>query len=202
VLRRGGDEETVCAVSDVKLLGRANLLNTLAAAAGSRLAGGNLAGIARAIGSFDRVPERLELIAEVAGVKFYDDTTSTTPASTVASIKALSKPLTLIAGGSEKHLDFTMLAEAIVHDVDHLVLLAGTATLRLEAAVRSAGWKGVVEIAGDMEQAVEIAFRLSGCSHSVLMSPACASFGMFVNEFDRGAAFQRAVAGLKGNLQA
>lgn len=199
ILRRDGVEETVCPVSDTRLLGRANVLNTLAAASAVRLAGGTLSGIAEAIRTFDKVPERLELIAEIAGVKFYDDTTSTTPASTVASIQALPKPVVLIAGGSEKHLDFGTLAEAVVRDVSCLVLLAGSATPRLEAALRAAGWEREIRIAESMDEAVACASRLAGPGWSVLMSPACASFGMFVNEFDRGAAFQRAVTELGGD---
>ncbi|MCL5257202.1 MAG: UDP-N-acetylmuramoyl-L-alanine--D-glutamate ligase [Chloroflexi bacterium] len=193
LLRWNGLEEVVCPVSAVGLPGKGNLLNVLAAMATVGAAGVSVESMARAVKVFGPVPDRLEPVAERAGITYYNDTTSTTPASTLAALEALGCPVVLIAGGSDKHLDFQELARAIVNRVSALVLLAGSATPRLRAEIVAAGWRREIPEALSMEEAVQLAHTAAQPGGAILLSPACASFGMFANEFERGELFRRFV---------
>jgi UDP-N-acetylmuramoylalanine--D-glutamate ligase len=149
----------------------------------------------RYISEFRGVPGRLEIIAEKKGKVFYNDTTATTPEAAVAAIQALSdKDITLIAGGSDKGLDFTPLVKAL-SKVTHLILLPGTGTERI---VQESGEniKKKITHVSTMAEAVESAFVLSEPNSIIVLSPACASFGLFKNEFDRGDQFVSAIDNL------
>lgn len=193
ILRRNGREHVVCSVSSVGLPGKGNLLDVMAAIATVGAAGANVESMAETIRGFGPVPDRMELVAEYKAVRFYNDTTSTTPASTVAALEALDCPIILIAGGSDKHLGFLELGRAVVKRASGLVLLPGTATSRLRDAVVAAGWRSPIPEATCMEEAIELARAAARPGGAVLLSPACASFGLFANEFERGELFRRAV---------
>jgi UDP-N-acetylmuramoylalanine--D-glutamate ligase len=147
------------------------------------------------ISDFRGVPGRLEKIREIGGRVFYNDTTATTPEAATAAIEALSdKEITLIAGGSDKGLDFTPFIGAL-SNVTHLVLLPGAGTDRLIQE----GGDGIRERAiyvSTMAEAVHEAFSLSDSGGLIVLSPGCASFGLFKNEFDRGDQFVEAVNNL------
>jgi UDP-N-acetylmuramoylalanine--D-glutamate ligase len=145
--------------------------------------------------SFGGVRDRLEYLAEIGGVRFYNDTTSTTPASTRVALRAVRGPVVLIAGGADKRLDFAELSPDVAELAHAVVLLDGSATDLMERQFSEAG----VHIAGrygDMRSAVEAAARLAPEGGAVLLSPGTASFGMFLNEFDRGDKFRAVVASL------
>ncbi len=144
--------------------------------------------IAGAVASFAGVPHRQQQIAKIAGVKYVNDTTSTTPDAAIAALSALSPPFIWIAGGSEKHLDFgplASLAAGMGDQIRAVVLLPGRATDRLTAML--AGMQ--CEKVESMSAAVRTAAELAHPGDTVLLSPACASFGLFLNEFDRGDQF-------------
>lgn len=176
------------------LVGRHNLLNASAAALIASLAGAGYDSISRAIREFRGVPHRMEPVREVGGVLFINDTTSTTPASTIANLGALNGKVRLLAGGSDKKLEFEELAAFVASKPDVTVyLLDGSATDKMQRAMRDAG----ATIAGRFDnfaQAIQTAYADTQPGETVLLSPATASFGMFANEFDRGEQF-RAIVG-------
>lgn len=170
-----------------RLSGRHNRANLALAAAAAGQTGVRASAIARAIGEFGGVAARQELIGIIGGVRAYNDTTATTPEAALAALGTIPGPWVLIAGGSDKRLDFEPLA-ARLRSADHLrgiVLLPGSGTDRLQPLL--AGCR--VEAAADMAAAVEQALALARHGDALLLSPACASFGLFTNEFDRGDQF-------------
>lgn len=194
--------EPICRRSDLQLQGEHNRANVAAATALAKLyrPPAHTEAIARAARAFTGVPDRLELIRELGGVRFINDTTATAPTATIAAVRTVEAPIVLIAGGADKQLDFTPLAQTLgealgAHKLKAVVLLAGSATPRLATALESAG----VHPAGvfdSLEAAVQCAYELAQAGDTILLSPGCASFGMFVNEFDRGARFRQIVAAL------
>lgn len=174
--------------------GRHNRLNAALAAEAARAVGAPEEAIRAAVESFRGAPERLELVRELAGVRWYDDTTATTPDALVAALEAVGAEATgivLIAGGADKGLDYAAAAGAIDARVRTLVALPGAATDKLLPLLQVE----VVE-AGSMEEAVHTAAAVARMGDAVLLSPGAASFGLFVNEFDRGARFVAAVNAL------
>ncbi len=140
-----------------------------------------------ALESFAGVPGRLELVAEVDGVKAYNDTTATTPEATLAALAALDPAHTvLIMGGADKGLDMDELL-AKLPEVKRVVLLAGTGTERIRGELPGA------PVLDSLARAVAEAFAHAEKGDAVLLSPAFASFGMFKNEFDRGDQFNALV---------
>ncbi|MBI4225070.1 MAG: UDP-N-acetylmuramoyl-L-alanine--D-glutamate ligase [Candidatus Sungbacteria bacterium] len=140
---------------------------------------------------------RQEQLPSVRGIRVINDTTATIPEAAVAAItrfRGLAKPphrLTLIAGGSDKNLNFTPLAAAIAKYVDHLVLLPGAGTEKLKKALQKEkhSGAGVWHEAPSMPDAVTAAFAAAVKGDWIVLSPGAASFGLFVNEFDRGDQF-------------
>ena len=144
---------------------------------------------------FKGVPFRLERIAMVDGVTYVNDTTSTTPVAGIAALRALDGPLVLIAGGSSKNLDFSPFIKEVQSKGDRIrkmIFLAGEGTNEL---VRAFGRDYRVDgVFSDFHLAVTRARALAQPGDTVLFSPACASFSMFTNEFERGEQFNRVVA--------
>ncbi|MDP3046679.1 MAG: UDP-N-acetylmuramoyl-L-alanine--D-glutamate ligase [Chloroflexota bacterium] len=191
-----GEVTPLASLADVQIPGLHNLENVLAAAALAMVWGASPQDVRAAIRDFPGVPHRLEFVAQVLGVRYYDDTTATTPDATIAALEAFAggAPIVLIAGGSDKGLAFDHVAQAIAQRVKSVVLLGGAGTEKLESALR-------VQRAGDriagrfdsLEEAVSSARGLAAPGEVVLLSPACASFGMFANEFQRGDQFKQLV---------
>ncbi len=137
------------------------------------------------------------------GFKFFNDTAATAPDAAMAAIKTIFEQLKmenkkggviLIAGGADKNLNFSQLADLIAENCRAVVLLAGTATGKLEKEIdRRLPTKKV----DNMEKAVVLAAKAAKPADIVLLSPGCASFGLFRHEFERGEAFNNAVALLK-----
>ncbi len=136
---------------------------------------------------------RLQFVAQVREITFINDTTATTPSATLAALESLQgRPLIFITGGADKGLDFTDLGASLPVRTKAAVFLPGTATKRYQdALVDHAGWKSFD--AATMQDAVQKAFALAQPGDMIVLSPACASFGLFKNEFDRGAQFDAAV---------
>lgn len=198
VLRLPREEAApVCPVAALRLVGRHNLLNALAAATAAGLVGGQRAAMAQVLGSFTGIPHRLERVAEVDGVLYVNDSIATTPDRTLAALASLPGPLILIAGGYDKKLDFAGFARGVLGKVRDLILLGATAPrirLAVEQAAAETGLPGpgLHEVAG-MAEAVELARFLARPGDTVLLSPACASFGLFRNYEERGAVFRELV---------
>ncbi|MBI3421191.1 MAG: UDP-N-acetylmuramoyl-L-alanine--D-glutamate ligase [Candidatus Sungbacteria bacterium] len=144
---------------------------------------------------------RQEQLSPVRGVRIVNDTTATIPEAAIAAIvrfRALAKPphrLTLLAGGSDKKLNFAPLAAVIAQYVDHLILLPGSGTEALKKKLRKEKRveAGVWQEASSMAEAVARAFAAATAEDWIILSPGATSFGLFVNEFDRGDQFVKEV---------
>jgi UDP-N-acetylmuramoylalanine--D-glutamate ligase len=137
----------------------------------------------------------LEPIAEIERRWFYDDSIATTPESTSAALQSIEQPIWLIAGGHDKGLDLASVAQRIAARVEGVALL-GQTTPRLRAllqARQTPEGRPHVQACAGMEQAVRWCFERSRPGDVILLSPACASFGMFQNFVDRARAFRQAV---------
>lgn len=193
--RSPGREIKVLPVASIKLLGEHNLENVLAATAISLSAGAPLTAVRSAVKNFKGLPDRLELVSEYAGVKYYNDTTATAPAAAIQSLKTLSngkKRIILLAGGADKNLVFGDLAREIKKSAKAVVLFPGTATPKLKKELLKLNYWAITEASG-MTEAVGFAKKLARAGEIVLLSPGCASFGLFINEFDRGEQFREQV---------
>ena len=167
---------------------RANAAAALAVAASLELDKEKTLGI---LAKFKGVPSRLETIATIDGVEYINDTTSTTPAAGIAALAAIKKPIVLIAGGSSKKLDLRLFAKEIVRRVKHVIFLKGDGT---DEILKSLGRDDRI-VFDDFQMAIDRARQLAKPGDVVLLSPGCASFSMFKNEFDRGDQFNQVVLG-------
>ncbi len=196
-----GHRVSIMGTHQLQVPGAHNVENALAAIAIASIWGATPEQIADALKDFRGAEHRQELVRELDSVRYVDDTTATAPAAAMAAIQALrptAAHLILIAGGSDKGLDFTALANEIARYCKYVLLLDGTATDKLEGAIKSQGVKDlIVGRYSDMQAAVESAHNLARAGDVVLLSPGCASFGMFANEFERGDTFRRLVASLE-----
>lgn len=183
--------------SDVQTPGEHNLANALAACAAAVAWGIEPSANSRGLRAFTGVEHRLELVGELDGVRYYNDSAATAPAAALAGLAAMTRPVVLIAGGADKNLDFAELGAAIAGRVKALVLLQGTATEKLHAAVRAAGGAHAAATCDSMASALARARERASAGDAILLSPGCASFGLFANEFDRGDQFRQAVRELQ-----
>jgi UDP-N-acetylmuramoylalanine--D-glutamate ligase len=142
---------------------------------------------------FKGVPHRLEYVAQVKGVKFINDTTSTTPIATINALKALSSPTILLVGGNSKNLSLGDLAREISKQTKGVILLKGNGTSKLEDELKA--YKEVTILAKDLNfaKSVKAAAKAAKPGDVVLLSPAFTSFAEFNNEFERGEEFRKIV---------
>lgn len=130
-----------------------------------------------------------------AGHTFVNDTAATMPDAAMVALESMPKPIIWLAGGADKQLEFDQLAMAASQHVAQVILLQGTATNRLEDALREAGvGDRIVGTFQTFEDAIRRAHASDIRPATILLSPGCASFGMFRNEFHRGDEFRRIVA--------
>ena len=176
-------------VRELRITGRHNWANALAALALGDAAGLSMNLMLEALSRFTGLPHRMQWAGEAQGVTFYDDSKGTNVGATLAAISAAPGPVVLIAGGEGKGQDFTPLAEALKTKGRAAVLIGHDAPL-IKAALG-----GVVSVADatDMDAAVARAYALAQPGDCVLLSPACASFDMFRNYAHRGEVFCAAV---------
>ncbi len=180
-----------------KIAGKHNLSNLSAAITVAKLCKISIFSIKKVLKKFRGMKGRLELVKEMNGVKYYNDTTATTPEATIAALKSLPKnKIILIAGGADKNLDFKNLAKKIIDRVKLLILLPGTATEKIEKEIKIQNTKYKIQEAKNMKDAVKKAKKTATKNNFVLLSPGCASFGLFKHEFDRGKQFVRCIKNL------
>ncbi len=178
--------------ADVAVLGLHQKKNLLASAVALRAYGISPSEISSKLKAFPGVPHRLERVAEIKGVTWFNDSAATIPDAAIAAIKSFSSPVILIAGGSDKLSDFSELASTIKDRLKALVLLAGSGTERMLPLLEAnhIAYQGPFT---SMREAVKAASASAVPGDLVLLSPGCASFGMFLHEFDRGDAYKREV---------
>ena len=180
---------------EVPLPGRHMLSNVLCASLGATLAGAPAGAIGEAIAAFEGVPHRLQLVAERGGVRWVNDSQATIPVAAIAALEAFEAPIVLIAGGKDKGLAYDEFAEAVAAHCRAVVLIGETAD-ELAALI---GDRVPVERASDMPDAVRRASGRAQAGDVVILSPAAASFDMFVDYAERGDAFRAAVDSLEGH---
>jgi UDP-N-acetylmuramoylalanine--D-glutamate ligase len=179
-------------VAALRLPGRHNAANALAALAIGSVAGIPAEAMTGVLRRFEGLPHRSQLVADRQGVRWIDDSKGTNVGATGAAIAGLDGPLVLIAGGDGKGQDFGPLAAACRGKVRHAVLIGRDARL-LEAALAGSC---EVSLAGTLEDAVALAAGMARPGDAVLLSPACASFDMFRDYAHRGEVFTAAVRSL------
>lgn len=187
---RAGDPERIAGAGDVRLAGRHNQANALAALLAAAAAGADCRVAAAALSSFAPLPHRLEPVGVVGGVRWINDSKATNVAAARCALAAADGPLVLLLGGHEKGEDFGVLAPAL-RDKARLVLAYGAAGERAAAEIGAAAGGVDVRVAGGaFEDVVAAAQALAKPGDTLLLSPACASFDMFASYEARGDAFR------------
>ena len=181
--------------SESNLKGQHNLANIQAAYCAAHLLGVSESQIQKALATFKTLTGRQELVRELDDVKYINDTTATTPDALLAALQSFEdRTLILIAGGSDKGLDFSPLVNVLPKAVAEAIWLPGEGTNKLRESLKNA--KMSEYEASSMQEAVKKAHKMAKPGNIVLLSPGCASFGLFKNEFDRGDQFKKAVSDL------
>ncbi|WP_371371341.1 UDP-N-acetylmuramoyl-L-alanine--D-glutamate ligase [Sporomusa aerivorans] len=181
----------ICKVSDIKIKGGHNVENALAACAVGYFAGAKPEKMADVLKSFPGVEHRIEPVAELAGVPYFNDSKATNPESSIKALEAFPGHIILIAGGRDKNTDLTDFMKLAKEQVDHLILL-GEAQLRFAEAAAARGITAIHKV-NSFQEAVMLAHRLAKPPQVVLLSPACASYDMFNNYEERGRTFKELV---------
>jgi len=196
------DEETeIIDTNEILLPGKHNFENACAATMAAYLAGVSRENIAFVLKNFKGLEHRLELVATINGVRYYDDSFSSTPETAIAAIQAFKEPEILILGGSSKNSDFTELGQIIAKAGNIGTIIGiGVEWEKIKAEIPAAEQPiPVIEGAKDMFTIVQAAHKLAVPGDVVLLTPACASFDMFKNYKDRGNQFKEEVLKLKQN---
>lgn len=191
----GRSEITVCPAGAVALPGRHNLSNALAACAAALSNGVAEADIAAVLRTFKGVPHRLERVAEIRDVTYYNDSIATSPDRTQVALSALPPGVVLIAGGYDKGLAFDALGRQIGRRVSHLIL-TGQSADAIAASVPATSPTRILRVSS-LEDAVTAAARRAGPGNTVLFSPASASYDCFRNYTERGERFRQLVLNVR-----
>ena len=186
VFRQNGEEMAVLKLQEIPLVGAHNVENVLAAVTTTRIAGANPAAIAKGVRSFAGVEHRLEFVAEVGGVRYFNDSKATNVDATLKALDAFPGRILIILGGKDKGSDYTVLRKPL-REKAILALLIGAAADKIEKQIEGSV---AIEGAGTIERAVEIASHAARPGDVVLLAPACASFDQFQNFEHRGRVFK------------
>jgi UDP-N-acetylmuramoylalanine--D-glutamate ligase len=192
VVRREGRTAVACAVAEIRIQGLHNLENSLAAAAAASAVGAPAPAIGAALKRFPGLPHRLELVAELGGVRYVNDSKGTNVGAVVKSLEGYAGGVVLIAGGKDKGGDFAPLRPLVATRVKTMLLL-GQARDVIRGQLAGAC---PMEEVPSLEAAVARAAEMAGPGDTVLLSPACASFDMFRDFEHRGDVFRQAVRDL------
>lgn len=195
-------------IDKIALPGKHNWENAAAAAMAATLGGASKEDIVEVLKTFKGLPHRLELVREVKGVRYYDDSFSTTPETAIAAIEAFKEPEILILGGSGKNSDFAELAQ-VIGKANNIKAIIGIGSewerIKKQISIFHFPFSNkkeenfpflIVEGAKNMSQIVQAASKIAKAGDMVLLSPGCASFDMFKNYKDRGDQFKREVNSL------
>ncbi len=196
VWRDGDAEQSIMACSGIRLKGAHNVENVLAAVVVGMLAGIEPAKIRQAVAEFEAVEHRLEFVATVRGVDYYNDSKATNVDATIKALESFPGRIHLILGGKDKGSDYTALNDLLKERVKR-VYTVGAAAAKIESQVRGAE----VVSAGTLEAAVRRASEAAKPGDIILLAPACASFDQFDSYEHRGRVFKQVVQQLAGRQQ-
>ena len=188
VISIDGKRITVLNRNELSLPGDHNLENAMAAILMTYVVGVDLEVIKQVLTTFKGVEHRLEFVTNKNGIIFVNDSKGTNPDSTIKAIGSYERPIILIAGGMDKHSDFTDMMKCATKNVKELVLLGETAD-KIEASARKEGLENITKVK-NMEEAVKKAYELAEDGDVVLLSPGCASWDMYPNFEARGLDFK------------
>jgi UDP-N-acetylmuramoylalanine--D-glutamate ligase len=198
IFRIEGDEIPLARREEIPLRGEHNVENVLAACAAAYLAGADPSAIASGVKTFKGVEHRLEFVAEIAGVAFYNDSKATNVDAAVKAVEAFPGSLLVILGGKDKGSPYTPLREPLRQRARAAILI-GAAAEKIASELSDAV---PVERAGTLERAVALAMEMAKPGDVVLLAPACSSFDQFENYEHRGRVFKDLVAKLESRFAA
>jgi UDP-N-acetylmuramoylalanine--D-glutamate ligase len=187
------DDQTICAVSDIKLLGEHNWQNACAAVTVFWQVSQDTAAARQVLTTFSGLKHRLEFVREVNDVKYYNDSFGTTPETAIVAIKAFTEPKVVILGGSDKGADYSELARVVRENSVKSVVLIGETAPKIKSALTEAGFNDIIDGGHDMNSIMQAVQSVATSGDIVLLSTANASFDMFNNYKDRGEQFKSAV---------
>lgn len=190
-----GAEEVVIHVDELNILGEHNYENVMSACAMAVSVGVPMDTIRGVLRRFQAVEHRIEYVTEKRGVRFYNDSKGTNPDAAIKAIKAMNRPTYLIGGGYDKASEYDEWIESFEGKVKELVLIGQTAE-KIQECAHKHGFFNTV-IFETFEEAINYCYEKSISGDAVLLSPACASWGMFANYEERGRIFKEIVRGLK-----
>jgi UDP-N-acetylmuramoylalanine--D-glutamate ligase len=188
--------ESICKIDDLKLLGQHNWQNVCAAVTATWQETQDIKAIKSAIISFSGLPHRLELVRELDGIKYYDDSFGTTPETAIVAMQAFEQPKVMILGGSDKGSDYSLLAQEISKSNIRKVILIGQMAETIKAELVKVGFNNFIGGGDNIVVIVALARSNAEKGDVVLLSTACASFDMFRDYEDRGKQFKQAVESL------
>lgn len=183
-----GSKEEVINVDELKIFGVHNYENAMAASMMAACMGVPLKCIGEVLKNFKAVEHRIEFVKTIKGVDFFNDSKGTNPDSSIKAIQAMKKPTVLIGGGYDKNADYTEWIQNFSGKIKELVLIGETAD-KIEKACKEQGFYNITR-AKTLEEAVDISFSKAEEGEAILLSPACASWGMFDNYEQRGRLFK------------
>lgn len=192
VLRSENKDTELTKTQDLLLRGEHNWENLCAASTAAFLAGANIESIKEILKTFKGLEHRLELVDNINGVKFYNDSFSTNPDTAIAAIKSFTEPIILIAGGSEKNADYKELGKAIDNSSVKTVILIGTTGPRIGSEIKNSKIKTITDCK-NLEEVFTAIKKEAQEGDVVLLSPASASFDWFKDYKERGKQFKDAV---------
>lgn len=184
-------EQRVCSTGELKILGKHNYENVMAAIGIAVTAGVPMECIIETVTSFQAVEHRIEFVETIGGVTYYNDSKGTNPDASIKAVKAMSSPTILIGGGYDKGLEFDDWINSFDGKVKCMVLLGQTREKIAETAKKH-GFDNII-LVNSLEEAVKISAKKAVYGDAVLLSPACASWGMFDNYEKRGRLFKEYV---------
>lgn len=195
VSRSRGRERVLIRRGEIGMRGAHNLENVMAALAVGLAGGASPDSMRQTIRGFKGVEHRLEFVAEVDGVKYYNDSKATNVDSAIKSLEAFERGVNVILGGKDKGSDYAPLAPLVRERCNHVILI-GAAADKIAAALENTK---PLHRAATMPEAVRLGKHLARAGDTVLLAPACASFDMFDNYEHRGRVFKEAVKALTTN---
>ena len=190
-LKEKGTVTQLIDVHDLKLLGIHNYENVMAASAIALKMGVSILKIVDGLKEFKAVEHRIEFVRERCGVRYYNDSKGTNPDAAIQALNAMPGPTLLIAGGYDKHSEYDEWVKLFKGKVKYLVLLGQTRD-KISACCKKYGFTDIM-YAEDMNEAVKACASYADEGDYVLLSPACASWGMFSNFEERGKVFKEYV---------
>ncbi|MDD4289942.1 MAG: UDP-N-acetylmuramoyl-L-alanine--D-glutamate ligase [Patescibacteria group bacterium] len=189
-----------CRDYNTNLIGDHNLENIACARKVALELGISEETIKKAISNFKGIEFRLENITEINGISFINDSASTSPDAGIMALNSFDKKVLFICGGATKNLPLDDFAESILKKAKKVALLKGDDSLKLKKILDKENKDLVLDIYSDFEKAVYDLYKIAIKKDIILLSPGCASFGLFINEFDRGNQFNKIVNKIKNEI--